>query len=132
MYLDIKGRIVVFENKKLVDKISKEIDVFNRRIRKFGRVIDGGIYVSNSKEVNDWKNGLLKDTCEICAKTRIPRGEGGDFNYASHICDDCYCAMTYGNAVEKAVYLKAISRTSFEPIPSIKRFHGNLCPSYHL
>jgi len=53
MFLEIAGRIIIFENKNLVDKISKEIDRFNKRILKLGAV-DGCIYVSNSKEVRKW------------------------------------------------------------------------------
>jgi len=48
MYIDIKGRIVVFENKKLVEKISKEIVRFNKRILKLG-IVDGGIYAHTGR-----------------------------------------------------------------------------------
>jgi hypothetical protein len=70
------------------------------------------------------KQKIVKDTCEFCGKTRQARGNNGDFNYANHMCDDCYCAQIYANKEEQKIYLKAIGRTSFEPIPSINRFHG--------
>lgn len=55
MILKIKGEIRIFEHHELIDKVSKEIDRFNKRILKLKPSIDGCISVSNSKEVLEWK-----------------------------------------------------------------------------
>lgn len=117
MIIDVFGKIMIDDVKDLrkLDKIQKQ---FNKKILKFA--FDGGIWFSQRS------SDIKKDTCEFCGKTRPALGKdtkNTDFNYAVHMCDDCYCARTYATKEEQRAYLKAIGRTSFEPIPSIVEFH---------
>jgi hypothetical protein len=103
------GQMKKNEYIKLIPK-----DAFKHPARLLQMMEEGKKYI---------KKVVPTDTCEICGKTRQARGNNGDFNYANHMCDDCYCHRTYGNADEKKAYLASIGRPTFDPIPSIQRYH---------